>query len=158
MRKCCASLDCTWKMVSAISPETETLKDMPRLYRAVDCWSHSAKIADMGSERLLSLIRKASPKRATVERLVSAGTLTQLMRVHKICGGADARTTRRQHLLEDGAPLRARKEAKKSSKRRASLTFINASRKRMKLERGSETLPRASALEELGRAAKNSQL
>ena len=154
MRRCCSSLDCTWKMVAAIPPETESLCDMPHLYRAVDCWSHAGKISDMSSERLLSLIRKGSPKNSTVERLVSAGTLTQLMRVHRLCGGEDPTKTRRQQLLEDGVPLRAQPRVKQSSKRRASLDFINSSRKRMKLERGSEVLPRASALEELRACAR----
>ena len=68
-------------------------------------------IGNMISERLLSLIRKSGPLRCYIERLLSAGFLTQIQSHHLKAGGQDVRKVTRTALLKQGAPLRCAKKA-----------------------------------------------
>lgn len=77
------------------------------LTKALDIWIATGRIGNMGTERLLALIRKAAPAKCVVERLLASGFLTQLQSKHLAAGGHDVRKTTRRRLLDKGAPLRA---------------------------------------------------
>ena len=70
----------------------------------------------MNTERLLSLIRRSAAKRCTVERLLAAGWLTQLLGKHLEAGGEDNRKLLRRSLLRMGAPLKVFAKANRSAR------------------------------------------
>lgn len=70
-------------------------------------WAKDTKFTNMHIERLLSLIKSASPaKRPYVERVLGAGFLTQFLQSHKAHGGNDPRILTREELCQQGAPLK----------------------------------------------------
>ena len=70
-------------------------------------WGRNADITNMCCERLLSLVRKASPLHCFMERLLSAGFLTQVRQAHASAGGLDSFKLTRSQLLAGDAPIRA---------------------------------------------------
>ena len=103
---------------------------------ALRAWSWSGRIANMHTERLLSLIGKAAPKRPspTIERVVGAGTLTQLLRCHKAAGGVDPRSVKRSQLLKGGVPLACERKVKNPNMRRPHMQFVNTMRRELKAQ------------------------
>ncbi len=61
------------------------------LHAALWLYSWMKRVCNMNTERLLSLIRKSAPQRCVVERLLSAGFLTQVHSKHLQASGCDVR-------------------------------------------------------------------
>jgi hypothetical protein len=83
-------------------------------------WSSISKVTNMHVERLFALIKKAAmstsgSKSTSVERLVSAGVLTQWLSEHVQAGGRDPRTFTRAQFVETGVPLRCAAASSSSS-------------------------------------------
>ena len=76
----------------------------------------------MGTERLISLIRVASARKCCIDRLLSAGLLTQIQHKHLAAGGQDIRKLTRQALLQMNVPIKARG---RSSRQKATNTRIS---------------------------------
>ena len=76
-------------------------------------------ITNMPLERLLALIRRASPKSVRKPRavkLIAAGSLTQFMSQHKKRGGKECRgKAKRKDLLKQAVPVRLRRAKKKAA-------------------------------------------
>ena len=79
-------------------------------------WRDSAKIANMHTERLLSLIRTSAPGKCSAERVLSAGLLSQVRQVHRRCAGVDAGFRSSRRLRADGVPLRQKRRERTSAK------------------------------------------
>ena len=82
-------------------------------------WARVAKISNMQLERLLALLKQASPpgsknNHADVERFCAAGLVTQLMTDHKLRGHFDPRITTREQLFRKCAPISARRASRPS--------------------------------------------
>ncbi len=126
--------DCN-ELVAGI--EAQKLGDTPQkildhkgLQSALDTWSWVGRICNFHTERLLALFRKACPKRpmAAAERFVSAGTICQVLRCHRIAGGRDPRSIKRSQLLAAGVGLACKTKSRKENKRRSLLSFVNKRR------------------------------
>jgi hypothetical protein len=74
---------------------------------AVDMWSSKSKICNMHVERMLALIRQSVPsgRLPNLERLVSAGYLTQVLQQHRAAGGRHPGHTSRQDLIKAGVQI-----------------------------------------------------
>ena len=81
-------------------------------------WAHESRTCNMHMERLFICIIKSLgfQKSPDVVRIVSAGTLTQILKDHLQAGGSDPRFVTRQQLLDEGAPLECALEAPTKSK------------------------------------------
>ena len=62
----------------------------------------------MHTERIFSLVRKATPLRSHVMRLLAAGFFSQVQSRHLLAGGSDCRKITRRQLCEMNVPIRAR--------------------------------------------------
>ena len=105
--------------------------DDAKLMAGLKLWAHESRTCNMHMERLLALIRKSMgfQKSPDVERLVSAGTLTQIMKDHLLAGGSDPRFVTRQQLLDKGAPLECALEAPTKSKAASGFVSFRAERR-----------------------------
>jgi hypothetical protein len=78
--------------------------------------SFGHKFANLWSERLLALIRRACKDDAECERIASVGFLAQIMSAHVLQGGDDPRSLTRRQLLEDGVALKCSAKLNKTDK------------------------------------------
>ena len=88
---------------------TEDLLACEPLLVTLELWVRHGLSENMGTERLLSLIRRACgpSKTPTVERVVAGGFLAQVRAVHEACGGESPVNITRQRLQSLGAPISA---------------------------------------------------
>ncbi len=99
------------------------------LIRMLGAWSFFCKLTNMHTERLLASIKNSCPRNPTVERLVSAGLLTQVLRTHLGSGGADPRhAATSRDLVARGVPLASSLKAKQAnpSKARGCFTYAES--------------------------------
>ena len=93
-------------------------------------WGEESPWANMHNGRLLALIKKACPgNEPKIERVIPCGFLTQVVQTHIFAGGDDPRIVTRKGLLEAGAPLQARRCAR----RLGTEEDVNPKKKRVKL-------------------------
>jgi hypothetical protein len=77
---------------------------------ALRLWARCAKIENMGTERLLALLRKSVASKApTIDRLLSAGYMAQLRSEHFAAGGMDPTALHRDRIAEVKVAARRRK-------------------------------------------------
>jgi hypothetical protein len=115
MKACCRDKPFTQKIVDVHNAGDAILSDS-QLLQCLKCFGKEAMVENIGLERLLSLIRASfQPRVPTAGRLLSAGFMTQWMRLHKLAGGNDPRTVTRKHLQRRSVLTRAliRKRKKK---------------------------------------------
>jgi hypothetical protein len=107
------------------------------------------RVTNMGLERLLGLIKKASPARLPyAERLLAAGLLTQWLKPHLAAGGEDPRTVTRAQMIRDGVPIEANRTSSLRGGLRASHCYANDELAKVKLARkqaGEEPLDRTAS-------------
>ena len=110
------------------------------LKAALRSWAMHSSLTNMGTERLLSLVRRSCPSRCYAERMVAAGYLTQVQQVHRSAGGNDVNKLTRHQLLAAGIPLRAgakhQNRAKSHGRRPRRKDFTMWANKKLKKERG----------------------
>jgi len=101
--------------------------DCPAFRTALTEWGLASYVTNMPLERLLALIKAASPERAPLlERVCSAGLMCQLLAAHKAGGGADPGVHKAADLAREGAPLRvAETRAASKARVRPSLLYAN---------------------------------
>jgi hypothetical protein len=88
----------------------------------------------MACERLLAQMRRSSPELVDIERLCSAGFLTQLLAEHRRCGGACASQITRQQLIQQGVPLQRIKKTPKYSRPASGFVNFLAKKQSQKLQ------------------------
>jgi hypothetical protein len=104
---CCVDAYCSQKIRLAHG-NPESLRNDRDLMGLLTSWSHHARVCNMHVERIFALIRKSSPeKKPNVERLCSAGFLSQLVHSHRKAGGTDITAFQRSHLLATSVPIAA---------------------------------------------------
>ena len=119
---CC--LDSMTKKVRYLSTGWKGLLRHRGLMIAITIWSFVARLCNMATERLLSLIRKAAFSRCCAERLLAAGLLTQILKKHLAAGGRDIRKVTRSLLLQMNVPIKvAGRSAKEKQRRRPQCSF-----------------------------------
>ena len=81
-------------------------------------WASATRISNMEVERLLALIKQASPQKPPLlESVCSRGLLAQFAAQHRSAGGSDPRYTSRSGLLRDDVPLRSATKERKTDRR-----------------------------------------
>lgn len=116
-------------------------------------WAKHARISNMNTERLLALVRRSSPLRCVLERLIGCGYLSQIQSKHLAAGGSDIRKVTRSDLLDRGVPLRcaqgrsARAKALRRSDGAGSKTRNKLSEKTRWMNQRSTSTSRRSRLE-----------
>ena len=75
-------------------------------------WSREVQIENMKLERLLAEFRKVAGggrncAKPSVEKIVSAGLLTQMLQLHRAAGGDEPAATTRNDLLDANVPIQA---------------------------------------------------
>lgn len=90
-----------------LHPTLESFRGDATMMSAIEDWAAHAKLANMHTERLLSLIKKSSPgKYPAAERICSSGYLAQWLREHRKAGGVDPRgTAANADLVDSGGPM-----------------------------------------------------
>lgn len=125
---CCLDADFSRK-VKGLAGSADALMRHEPLLGAIDAWSRQGRLCNMHTERLLAAIRKATASKAPVaERLISAGTLSQVSTLHRRCGGHDPRKVTRKQVADMGAPLKSAFATRNPNMRRPHIEFINAKR------------------------------
>ena len=115
MKPCCRRRECDGKIYDYFGGSADNLKSCQPFEDSVKVWVSGSKYTNMAMERLLGDFRRANPTdHGDAERLVSAGFLSQIMKVHRSHGFDDPRATSRQQLLLDGVPLKCAKKLKAS--------------------------------------------
>ena len=99
--------------------DPEALRRHAGLRLALRAWSHTARLGNMATERLLSLFRKSFPLRCNNDRLMCAGFISQIQSKHLAAVGHDVRKLTRRRLLDMEAPLKVgrRRFAEKRARR-----------------------------------------
>ena len=105
--ECCLDAGISLKASKLVGTWQELLQHRP-LLAAFNIWASAGMLGNMGCERMLALIRKSSPLRCYVERIIPAGLLAQVMSVHRKFGGHDVRKITRAMLEKRCVPIRAR--------------------------------------------------
>ena len=130
--ECCVDTCVTLKIMHRCRTAARLLKD-DYLLACIRTWTRRARFTNMHTERVFSLVCRASPSRSHVLRFLSAGFLSQIQSRHLIAGGADIRKITRSQLRSMDAPIRARgKKALVKTKRKTGreqmigATWINA--------------------------------
>ena len=85
----------------------------PELMSCLRSWGRGSPLCNMHIERLLVLIKCASPTckhKPTVEKVLANGFNTQVMTDHIHHGGSDPRRTTREELLSLGVPLECKQQ------------------------------------------------
>jgi len=115
-KQCCLDASMTAKAVKLAErlpgggPFWKKILRTRGLLAALTIFSWVYKLSNMHLERLLSLIRKSSPVRPLVERLLHSGFLTQVLQRHLQAGGNDIRVIKREALLKSQVPIHARRQ------------------------------------------------
>ena len=92
----------------------------------MNAWAAHAKVCNMHLERLLALVKRASPgKLPYAERVCAAGLLTQWISPHLSEGGSDPRITTRADLVADGVPLECSRKVSKRGGLHPSMVYAN---------------------------------
>ncbi len=123
----CCYCCCRLMQVRELYPCSRMLLQCPCLQRALCEWGLTSKVTNMACERLLALVKHASPERAPlVERVCAAGLLAQLLAEHARRQRPDPRVHRTSDVLRQGAPLRVGEtRAAKPSMLRAHVLYAN---------------------------------
>jgi hypothetical protein len=119
----------THEVVEFFKDNPGGFKSDPRFKQLIRRWGDTGRITNMHVERLLSLVKASCPGAAPdLERVISAGTLTQWRRAHLASGGHDQNVTRIADLVQVGVPLvaAASNNSKQGKKRRPALDYSNS--------------------------------
>ena len=114
---CCVDRGITLKMRASVR-SLDALAQSESFKAMLELWAASARLCNMATERMLALIRKASPARCSAQRLISAGFLSLVRSAHTRAGGRSATTTTRSQLMRLGLPLRCAKRRGLAAKRK----------------------------------------
>jgi len=109
-----------------------------KIQTTLKLWAKKARLCNMHIERLFALIRQSfAQKVPSLERLVSAGLLSQVLGIHLQHGGVHPDSMSRRSLIEAGCPIAAAADVPEAmpTRARGHLAFLaehvrNASRKK----------------------------
>ena len=99
-----------------------------------ELWDHlfhvqsGIELSNMGLERMLARFRKCAPgKHPLIERIASAGTLSQFLASHRAAGGKHPLERQRSSLLAAGVHLKVRSKFQKDGRKsRANVRYAAA--------------------------------
>jgi hypothetical protein len=104
---CCLDAACSGKIRQMFGSYIDFLSDK-RLQSTLRTWARQARLCNMHIERIFALLRKSCGQKVPhLERLVSAGLLSQVLTTHLSLGGKHPAIVTRSDLLDMECPTAA---------------------------------------------------
>lgn len=135
---CCLDATMSLKIRNMFGSPQELL-DSVSFRSSLKLWAKQSRVCNMHVERIFALVRKSVPDKVpNLERLVSAGYLSQILRTHMQAGGRHPCSVARGDLVADDVPINAAASMpdRMESKRRGHLLWMTEKCHAARLRKG----------------------